>query len=65
MAWPTTNNPRKNFVTMRFTDDEAADIDYLMARTSARDRSKAVRAAVNRVVAAERRKEAREQEGRG
>ena len=56
MAWPTTSNPRKNFVTLRLTDDEAADIDWLQGITNARDRSAAVRQSVARVVAAERRR---------
>jgi hypothetical protein len=56
MAWPTTNDPRTEFVTVRFTVDEAADIDWLTSHTNAKNRSAAVRGAVDRVVAAERRR---------
>lgn len=56
MAWPTTNSPRTEFVTVRFTKDEAADIDWLVNQTGSRSRSQAVRDAVDRVVAAERRR---------
>jgi hypothetical protein len=51
MAWPTTSNPRTNFVTVRFTDDEAADLDLLGS-----SRSESIRDAVARVVAAEKRR---------
>lgn len=57
MSWPTTNEPRTNFVTVRFTDAEAADIAWLMGRVNAKDRSSAVRQCVDRVVAAERKRE--------
>lgn len=60
MAWPTTNDPRTEFVTMRFTKDEAADIDWLIGQTNAKNRSVAVRSCVERVVTAER-KRARKQ----
>ena len=64
MAWPTTDDPRSEFVTVRFTKAEAADIDWLRGRVNAKDRSKAVRGAVDRVVAAERRRKAREKTDR-
>lgn len=56
MSWPTTNNPRTEFVTLRFTVDEAADIDWLIGQVNAKNRSAAVRGAVERVIAAERRR---------
>lgn len=59
MAWPTTSNPRRNFVTLRITDDEANDLDWLMAEMKARSRSEALRTALHRVVRAQRRKAAR------
>lgn len=59
MAWPTTDDPRTKFVTVRFTEAEAADIDWLQGVVNAKDRSAAVRNAVDRVVAAERRREKR------
>ena len=59
MAWPTTRNPRTEFVTVRFTVDEAADVDWLQSQTNARSRSSAVRDAVDRVIAAERKRAAR------
>jgi hypothetical protein len=60
MSWPTTDNPRTEFVTVRFTADEAADIDWLVGRVGAKSRSAAVRGAVDRVVAAEKRAERKE-----
>jgi hypothetical protein len=56
MAWPTTDDPKKNFVTVRFTDAEFADIQWLVGAVGAKDRSAAVRNAVDRVVAAEKRR---------
>jgi hypothetical protein len=56
MSWPTTDDPRTEFVTLRFTVGETADIDWLITQTGARNRSDAVRNAVDRVVAAERRR---------
>jgi len=56
MAWPTTTNPRTEFVTLRLTVDEAADLDWLQAQTSARSRSEALRTAFERVVKAERKR---------
>jgi len=56
MAWPTTDDPRTEFVTVRFTVDEFADINWLVGVTNAKDRSAAVRSAVDRVVAAEKRR---------
>lgn len=60
MSWPTTDDPRTEFVTVRFTVDEAADIDRLRQMTGAKSRSAAVRSAVDRVVAAEKRRAARQ-----
>lgn len=49
MAWPTSSNPRTEFVTLRLTVDEAAALDeYASARSMTR--SAAVRAAVTAVV---------------
>jgi len=59
MAWPTTDDPRTKFVTVRFTEDESDDIDWLIQQTNAKDRSAAVRQCVDRVVAAERKRAAR------
>lgn len=59
MAWPTTNDPRTEFVTVRFTATEMADIDWLTGHVNAKNRSAAVRGAVDRVVAAERKRDAR------
>lgn len=55
MAWPTTTDPRTEFVTLRLTVSEAADLD-LYASTRSMNRSKAVRDAVNRVIAAEKKR---------
>ena len=55
MSWPTTSAPRTEFVTVRFSVEEADEIDWLRSQTGAKNRSEAVRSAVERVVAAERR----------
>lgn len=55
MAWPTTNKPRTEFVTIRLTVEEAADLDAYAA-TLGSSRSKTVRGAVARVIAAEQRR---------
>lgn len=55
MAWPTTDNPRTNFVTTRFTDPEASDLDWL-ALQQGMTRSEATRDAVAEKVAREKRK---------
>lgn len=60
MSWPTTNDPRTEFVTTRFTVSEASDLDWLIGRVGAKNRSAALRGAVDRVIAAERKREARE-----
>lgn len=63
MAWPTTDDPRTEFVTLRFTVSEAADIDWLIAQTGARSRSQAVRDAVDRVVTVEKKRAAKQKTG--
>lgn len=55
MSWPTTDDPRTEFATVRFTQDEAADIDWLQGHVNAKSRSAAIRQCVDRVVAAEKR----------
>jgi Arc/MetJ-type ribon-helix-helix transcriptional regulator len=55
MSWPTTDDPKTEFITVRFTASEAADIEWLTGHTNAKNRSAAVRAAVDRVVSAEKR----------
>lgn len=64
MAWPTTDAPKRNFVTLRLTDDEAADLDWLQGVVGTADRSKTVRNALDRVVAAERKRAARQKTGK-
>lgn len=64
MAWPTTNDPRTEFVTLRFTVSEAAELDaYAQARGVSR--SQAVRDATGRVIAAERKRAQRAKRGAG
>lgn len=65
MAWPTTDEPRENFTTVRWTDDEYADVEWLKSITGVKDRSAAIRNAVARVVAAERRRAAKQKGGAG
>lgn len=60
MAWPTTDNPRTEFITLRLTVDEAADVDWLKTQMGTGDRSKTVRRAVDRVVAAEKKRARRQ-----
>lgn len=60
MAWPTTDDPRTEFVTVRFTRAEADDIDWLTGHVNAKNRSAAVRGAVDRVITAERRRAAKQ-----
>lgn len=64
MAWPTTKNPRKNFVTVRLTDAEAADLDWLIGATNAKDRSAALRTSFERVVKVERARAAKKARSR-
>lgn len=59
MSWPTTDDPRTEFVTVRFTAAEAADIAWLMGVTNSKSRSAAVRQSVDRVVSAEKRRAAK------
>lgn len=59
MAWPTTNNPREKIVTIRLTDDEADDLDRY-AKSRGLSRSRAVRDAVDRVIAAHQRKQTKQ-----
>ena len=59
MAWPTTTNPRTEFVTLRLTAGEAALLDeYAQAQNMTR--SAALRDAVDRVTAADRRNRQRQ-----
>lgn len=55
MAWPTTTDPRTEFVTLRLTVSEMGDLDVYAAARGL-NRSAAVRDAVNRVIAAEKRR---------
>lgn len=57
MSWPTTDDPRTVFVTIRLTADEARDLDLLVAATES-SRSAAVRNAVDhRITTARKRGE--------
>jgi predicted transcriptional regulator len=58
MSWPTTKDPRTEFVTLRLTVSEAAELDSY-AQKRRLSRSAAVREAVGRVIAAERRRAAK------
>lgn len=59
MAWPTTDDPRTEFVTLRLTASEAADLDWYIGVRSVGSRSAAVRDALDRAVHAEKRREKR------
>ena len=56
MSWPSTDDPRTEFVTVRFTKTEHDDLLWLQGVVNAKDRSAAVRQCVDRVVAAEKRR---------
>ncbi len=56
MSWPTTTDPKTEFVTVRFTVDEAADIAWLQGVTNSKNRSAAIRQCVDRVVSAEKKR---------
>lgn len=58
MGWPTTSNPRTEFVTLRLTVDEAEALQQ-MADTRSQSRSEYVREALGRVVSADQRKQKR------
>ncbi len=58
MAWPTTNDPKTEFVTLRFTASEAASLDAA-ASTAGMTRSAFVRDSVRRVLTADARRAAR------
>lgn len=49
MAWPTSKNPKTEFVTLRLTPDEMADLNTY-ASTYGLSRSQAVRFAVEQMV---------------
>lgn len=59
MSWPKTDDPRTEFVTLRLTATESADVDWLQSHVNAKSRSSAVRDALDRVIAAERKRAAR------
>ena len=58
MAWPTTNNPKTEFVTLRLTVEEN-DALIAAANAAGMDRSAYVRDCVRRVREADKRKAAR------
>lgn len=60
MSWPTTDNPRTEFITLRLTADEARDLDAHVSACGFKSRSAAVRDATDRVIAAEKRRRARQ-----
>lgn len=65
MAWPTTKEPRTEFVTLRLTKAEAADLDRAVSSSpSHQTRSAYVRTALERVLAADARKAARKKQNR-
>lgn len=60
MAWPTSNDPRVKFATMRMTETEDDDVDWASRRRNV-SRSEFLREAVSNEVARERRAAAKEQ----
>lgn len=59
MAWPTTSNPRTEFVTLRLTVDEAAELDAMAANYHHKNRSAALRHCFERCKTADAKKAAR------
>lgn len=59
MTWPTTDDPRTEFITLRLTKSEAADLDSFRQTGNFKSRSAAVRNCVDRVIAAEKRRKAK------
>lgn len=55
MGWPTTSDPRTEFVTLRLTANEAAELDAYAAATN-RKRSETVRDAVAAAVTGHKRR---------
>lgn len=60
MAWPTTNDPKTEFVTVRFTVNENDELDTY-AKMRGLSRSAFVRDATSRVIEAEKRRAKRNQ----
>lgn len=58
MAWPTTDDPRTEFMTNRFTASEMAEIEKAV-HASGLKKSEWVRAALHRVIVADKRQQAR------
>ena len=65
MSWPTTDNPKTKFVTVRFTEDEHDDILWLQGVLNKKDRSATVRQCVDMVVASERKREKKQRKKGG
>ena len=58
MSWPRTDDPRTEFVTLRLTVSEMAELDSYAGKRSL-SRSAAVREATGRVIAAEKKRKSR------
>lgn len=59
MAWPTTEDPRTEFVTLRLTKPERAELE-LYAQSTGKKRGVVARDAIFRVIRAERKREAKQ-----
>lgn len=64
MAWPTTNDPRTEFATLRMTVTEAAEIDAL-AHARGVSRSEMLRQAAANEVERDRKARARQKNRKG
>lgn len=60
MAWPTTNDPRTEFVTLRLTKGEMADVDATVQAGNYKNRSDYVRRCVERCMTADAKKAKRQ-----
>jgi hypothetical protein len=60
MGWPTTDEPRNKFVTVRLTEDENDELIAHVTAENHKDRSAATRDAMFRVIRADKRRRAKD-----
>lgn len=63
MSWPTTDDPRTEFITLRLTKSEAAELDAHVSACGFKSRSAASRDAIARVIAYERKRRNKQKGG--
>jgi hypothetical protein len=60
MGWPTTDDPRNKFVTVRLTENENDELEAHARAEGHKDRSAATRDALFRVIRADKRRRAKD-----